>query len=164
MDIRPFLKIEKTDFDKANYEKFIEERKKYIQREIDRFLKEFFGERFFAEYKEEYVNKVIKKKIENAIANNKGLFITGNVGSGKTTTLLYIMKKLLIKETEGLLEVDDLDLESVFSLFYIENSVKFFNTIYSKVDHIVEDVKYLAIDDLGVEYESEKSYSFFDYI
>ncbi|MGC8872806.1 MAG: hypothetical protein ACP5QC_08075, partial [Caldimicrobium sp.] len=29
---------------------------------------------------------------------------------------------------------------------------------------IVEDVKYLAIDDLGVEYESEKSYSFFDYI
>jgi len=124
-----------------------------------------FGSRYIEKFKEEEVigRKELDLFLEEIYLKNKGLIIAGNVGVGKTMSLIYLYKKLIEKMTLRILETGD-----IFSLQPSKTSSKiavFFAPQLFDMLHNDERIliaEYIFIDDLGREYAEPFALSRFE--
>lgn len=132
---------EEPEYQKEVERMFQEEEQKFkceIIEEID----DQFGKGYLLKFADEQIKE--KEKINKAIKkiiNGYNLVLTGNVGSGKTLTMLYIFKT--ITETT----------KSFYCQYYF--MPKLLDRLADFEERLPTLNKYVFLDDIGVEYVNE---------
>jgi len=124
-------------------EKHFEKIKKEEQEfkvEIERLVHDYFGKKYTSIFEEKQV--LYKEKIDKIIQliiKGKNLMLSGNCGTGKTMTLLYLFKQIQLTE------------KKLCACFY------FFPKLIDRLfqGEEVKIRKYMFLDDIGTEYLSD---------
>ena len=137
--------------------KEIEARERFFkERKIEQFIKETIGIHYLKNFDEKKIRDKDKldKKIEEMFETGKGMILFGDVGVGKTTDLVYIIKRIY-REQEDYNDRDDPDIPIAF--YFMRN---LFNILHQGGKATIR--KYVILDDWGREYATDFSFSQFE--
>jgi len=137
--------------------KEIEARERFFkERKIEQFIKETIGIHYLKNFDEKRIRDRDKldKKIEEMFETGRGIILFGDVGVGKTTDLVYIIKRIY-REQGDYNDRDDPDIPIAF--YFMRN---LFNILHQGGKATIR--KYVILDDWGREYATDFSFSQFE--
>lgn len=136
-----------------------------FEKELNATLKDTFGSRYLSQYKESEVAKreQIDRQLNILFTQNKGFILSGDVGTGKTMSLIYIYRQIIKYLSKEAREAQDAYL---YQVNRYSRKIQFFFApeLFSKL-HKGERIRisqYILIDDLGREYSEPFALAMFE--
>lgn len=126
-----------------------------FERDLNITLRDLFGSRYLSRYKESEVAKreQIDRQLNILFTQDKGFVLSGDVGVGKTMSLIYIYREIIKYLSKEARETQDVYL---YQLNRYSGKIQFFFApeLFSKLHtgNKISISQYILIDDLGREY------------